>query len=184
VLNSIQRFKFKSTMIAAAMAVLPMSAFAAGLGKLTVLSALGQPLRAELDITASRDELASLGAHVAPAETFQQAGIEYVPAAAALKFLVDKRSGGQPFLRVSSDRAINEPFIDVLIELVWSSGRMVREYTVLLDPPNLAKPNVPAVAESAPVVATPVVIPKAVPTAAPAAPAVAIAPAAPEKAAE
>ena len=183
-LNSIQRFKFKSTMIAAAMAVLPMSAFAAGLGKLTVLSALGQPLRAELDITASRDELASLGAHVAPAETFQQAGIEYVPAAAALKFVVDKRSGGQPFLRVSSDRAINEPFIDVLIELVWSSGRMVREYTVLLDPPNLAKPNVPAVAESAPVVATPVVTPKAVPTAAPAAPAVAIAPAAPEKAAE
>ena len=183
-LNSIQRFKFKSTMIAAAMAVLPMSAFAAGLGKLTVLSSLGQPLRAELEITASRDELASLGAHVAPAETFQQAGVEYVPAAAALKFVVDKRSGGQPFLRVSSDRAINEPFIDVLIELVWSSGRMVREYTVLLDPPNLAKPSVPAVADSAPVLAPPVATVPAVPTPVPTAPAVAIAPAAPGKTAE
>ena len=183
-LNSIQRFKFKSTMIAAAMAVLPMSAFSAGLGKLTVLSSLGQPLRAELDITASRDELASLGARVASAETFRQAGVEYVPAAAALRFVVDKRPGGQTYLRVSSDRAINEPFIDVLIELVWSSGRMVREYTVLLDPPDLAKPSTPAVADSAPVVVAPVVKAPVAPTPAPAEPAVVVAPTAPEKVAE
>jgi pilus assembly protein FimV len=160
VVKTIQRSKFQSTVIAAAMALLPFgSAHAAGLGKLTVMSALGQPLRAELDISASREELASLSARTASAETFRQAGIEYFPAASAFKFVLDKRPGGQPYLKVTSDRAVNEPFLDVLVELVWSSGRMVREYTVLLDPPDIAKPKPQVVVEAAPVVTSPVVAP-------------------------
>ena len=164
--KSIQRFKFQSTVIAAAMALLPVSHVnAAGLGKLTVMSSLGQPLRAELEISASREELASLSARIASAETFRQAGIEYVPNASAFRFAVDKRAGGQPYLKVSTDRAINEPFLDVLVELVWASGRMVREYTVLLDPPDINKPKAPATVEASPVVSSPVaVVPQPAPT--------------------
>ena len=57
---------------------------AAGLGKITVLSVLGQPLKAEIEVTANRDELPSLMAKVAPADAFRQAGIDYSPAMATL----------------------------------------------------------------------------------------------------
>ena len=52
-------------------------------------------------------------------------------------------------LRVSSDRAVQEPFVDVILELTWSSGRLVREYTLLFDPPTLTRPS-PAPAITAP----------------------------------
>ncbi len=180
--NSIQRNRFRTTVLAVAIAILPAGALAAGLGKLTVLSPLGQQLRAELDITASREELASLSARIASAETFRQVGIEYVPAVGSVRFALDKRANGQPFLRVSTDRAVNEPFLDMLVELVWSSGRMVREYTVLLDPPETARPPATAPVAAAAEVPAPVAAP-VVSTPAAAAPEVKEAPvvAAPEK---
>ncbi|HZV54405.1 MAG TPA: FimV/HubP family polar landmark protein [Rhodocyclaceae bacterium] len=135
-------------------------AYAAGLGRMMVLSPLGQPLRAELDITASREELPSLTARLASAEAFKQVGIEYVPAISGIRFALDKRPDGQPFLRVTTDRPVNEPFLDILIELTWSSGRMVREYTMLLDPPDVfAKPA------TAPVAAPEVKLPEPAPAA-------------------
>jgi len=143
------RMRLKASALAAALVVLPLSANAAGLGKLTVLSALGQPLRAELDIIASRNELSSLSARVASPEAFKQAGIEYVAALSGLRFSLDQRPNGQPFLRLSSDGSINEPFLDMLVELDWASGRLVREYTFLLDPPQFLKQEGAA---SAPVV--------------------------------
>jgi len=123
------------TAVAATLCLSSAGALAAGLGKITVLSPLGQPLRAELDLTASRDELTSMTAKLASAEAFKQAGIEYVPSMAGIRFAIDKRKDGQPFLRVSTDRPVNDPFLDILVELTWSSGRLVREYTMLLDPP-------------------------------------------------
>lgn len=126
---------------------------AAGLGKITVLTPLGQPLRAEVDITASREELASMSARLAPSEAFKQIGIEYAPGLAAIRFAVNKRPDGQPYLRLTTDRPVNEPFLDILVELTWSSGRMVREYTMLLDPPDVfSKPVTapPTVAQEAP----------------------------------
>lgn len=132
---------------------------AAGLGKITVLTPLGQPLRAEVDITASREELASMSARLAPSEAFKQVGIEYAPGLAAIRFTVDKRPDGQPFLRLTTDRAVNEPFLDILVELTWSSGRMVREYTMLLDPPDVfSKPATvpPTVAQEATPIEKPV----------------------------
>lgn len=131
--------RLKATLIAAAIAVLPLATHAAGLGKITVLSALGQPLRAELEVTATRDEASSLVAKVAAVEAFRQAGIEYSPALASLRFSRDiKERGGRRYLEISTDRPLNEPFIDMLVELSWASGRLVREYTFLLDPPDLA----------------------------------------------
>jgi len=142
--NTDKRNRLKATVIAAAIAVLPLATHAAGLGKITVLSALGQPLRAELEVTASRDEVPSLVAKVAAADAFRQAGIEYSPALATLRFSRDiKERGGRHYLEVSTDRPLNEPFIDMLVELSWASGRLVREYTFLLDPPDLAARSVP-----------------------------------------
>jgi pilus assembly protein FimV len=120
--------------LATALAVLPIGANAAGLGKITVLSALGQPLRAEVELTASREELSSLAARLASHDAFKQAGIEFVPALSSIKLVIDKRTSGHPVIRLTTDRPINEPFLDLLIELNWTAGRLVREYTFLLDP--------------------------------------------------
>lgn len=140
-----KRKKIRVSVMAAALAALPTLGHAAGLGKLTVLSALGQPLRAELDISASREELASLTARVAPPEAFRQANVEYAGILSNVRLTIDKRPNGQPYFRVTSDRVISDPFLDMLVELNWSSGRLVREYTFLLDPPEMAKaPEAPA----------------------------------------
>jgi pilus assembly protein FimV len=143
--NTDKRNRFKATVLAAAIAaVLPLAASAAGLGKITVLSAMGQPLRAELEVTATRDEAPSLVAKVAAVDAFRQAGIEYSSALATLRFSRDiKERGGRRYLEVTTDRPLNEPFIDMLVELSWASGRLVREYTFLLDPPDLAPRTAP-----------------------------------------
>lgn len=142
--NTDKRNRLKATVIAVAIAVLPLASHAAGLGKITVLSALGQPLRAELEVTATQDEGLSLAVKLAGADAFRQAGIEYSAALTTLRFSRDiKERGGRRYLEVSTDRPLNEPFIDMLVELSWASGRLVREYTFLLDPPDLAAGTAP-----------------------------------------
>lgn len=130
-------FALKTLSASVASAVLLSSAHAAGLGKLTVLSALGQPLRAEIELTSvSPDELGSIVAKLAPADAFKQANIDFNPALLSLRFAVDQR-GNRQFIRISSTQAVNEPFVDMLLEVASSSGRIVREYTFLLDPADL-----------------------------------------------
>ncbi|MDB5765879.1 MAG: hypothetical protein JWQ61_693 [Collimonas fungivorans] len=107
---------------------------AAGLGKLTVLSSLGQPLRAEIELTSvSADEAGGLVAKLASPETYQQANIDFNPALMSLQFTIDQRNGRR-FVRVTSTQPINEPFVDMLMELGGTKARLVREYTLLLDP--------------------------------------------------
>ncbi|CAN7181394.1 LysM peptidoglycan-binding domain-containing protein [Pseudoduganella sp. LjRoot289] len=131
-------FALKTLASAVACAVLlAPTANAAGLGKLTVLSSLGQPLRAEIELTAvTADEAANLAAKLAPADAFRLANIDFNPALLSLRFEVDQRNGRQ-FIRVSSSQPVNEPFVDMLLELSWTGGRLVREYTFLLDPAEL-----------------------------------------------
>jgi pilus assembly protein FimV len=128
----------KTLAAAVASAVLFTSAaHAAGLGRLTVLSALGQPLRAEIELTAvSTEEANGLVAKLANADAFRAANIDFNPALLSLRFAVEQRSGRQ-IVRISSTQPINEPFVDMLLELSWNSGRLVREYTFLLDPAEL-----------------------------------------------
>src|SRR4051812_49868692 len=110
-------------------------AHAAGLGRLTVLSALGQPLLAEIEIVSLQaGEEDALTARLASPESFEQAGIDINPALNSLRINIERRDK-RPFLRVTTAQPVNEPFLDLLIELSWSSGRLVREYTFLLDPP-------------------------------------------------
>lgn len=115
-----------------------LPAHSAGLGRLTVQSALGQPLRAEVEVTSlSGDEAATLAVKLASPEAFRQAGLEYSPALAGLRFAVDKRPDGRAVVRITSAQPLNEPFVDLLVELNWATGKFVREYTFLLDPPEL-----------------------------------------------
>src|SRR5260221_3567503 len=143
---------------------------AAGLGKLTVNSALGQILNAEIDLVSLQPgELDSLTARVASPEAFRDARIEYTPALRLLRFTVDKRANGQPYLKLTSAAPVNEPFVDALIEVTWPAGRVQREYPILLDPRGYAKGRVapPAVTAAPPRSAeTP---PAAAPAAAPSA---------------
>ena len=142
----------------AALLVASSGAHALGLGKLNVQSALGETMRAEIDVTSlSAEEAATLKVRVAPPESYRATGVDYNPVLTSAQVQVTRRDG-RTVLRVSSDRAVQEPFVDVILELTWSSGRLVREYTLLFDPPSLPKP--------APVVTAPPAI-----AAAPAAPA-------------
>lgn len=113
----------------------PLVAYSAGLGRFTVNSALGQPLNAEIEIVSLQagDE-DSVTARLASMDAFRQAGIELSSALVGLQFAIDKR-GGRPVIRLTTAQPVNEPFLEVLVELQWATGRLVREYTFLLDPP-------------------------------------------------
>ncbi|MBL8393804.1 MAG: pilus assembly protein [Candidatus Accumulibacter sp.] len=121
-----------------ALATWPLSGEAAGLGKITVFSALGQPLRAELEVFATREELAGIKAQIASQDAFKQAGVDYTSTASGITLSLDRRPNGQTFIRLSSARPVNDPFVDLLLELNWPTGRLLREYTFLLDPPEFA----------------------------------------------
>lgn len=148
----------------------PWVAEAAGLGRLTVISSLGQPLNAEIDlVSVEKDELATLSARLASPDAYKQANLQYGPALVGLRLSIEKRSNGQLYIKITSTRPVNEPFIDLLVEINWASGRIMREYTGLIDPPGYA---------SAPVPPAPVALPETRPAPALKAPAAAIAPAA------
>lgn len=121
-------------------------AAALSLGRIVVQSALGEPLRAEIEILEiSEDEASSLSSRVALPDTFRASGMEYSAALNGLQISLQKRGNGQQYLRLSNERAVNEPYVDLILEANWSSGRIVRDYTMLFDPPVLgaAQPVVP-----------------------------------------
>ena len=134
---SFSSLKLKTLSAAVISAVVLSNAHAAGLGKLTVLSSLGQPLRAEIELTSvSQDELGSLIPKLASADAFRQANIDLHPALYSLRFAVEQR-GNRPIVRITSTQPINEPYVDMLLELGGNKNRLVREYTFLLDPPEM-----------------------------------------------
>jgi pilus assembly protein FimV len=174
-----------SAVAAAALTLASTGSWALGLGRMAVQSALGESLRAEIDITnMSAEEASSLRVKVASAEAYRAAGIDYNAALPSTQVTVAKRADGKPYLRIVSDRVVQEPFVDVILELTWSSGRLVREYTLLLDPPgNTRLATSPAPAPIAPSMsAAPTPPAAAAPRPAPAAPPVAAATPAPSPA--
>jgi pilus assembly protein FimV len=157
---------FKASLVATAIATLPFGANAAGLGGIHVFSGLGQPLRAEIELNATPEELSSLSARVAPVEVFQAANVAYSPVVGALRLEVERR-GNRSVVRVFSVQPIHEPFIDLVVELNWAAGRAQREYTFLLDPVDLTPPQATASTQPPAVVAA---TPQPAPTSAAAAP--------------
>lgn len=146
----------KRAIFSLTMAALSFAVHAAGLGKISVLSALGQPLKAEIEVYSTSDEAQSIQAKLATADAFRQADIDYAPALASLKFSPVKERDGRRYIQVTTDRPLNEPFVSMLVELNWAAGRLVREYTFLLDPPGLADATTAAPAS----VAAPIVRPE------------------------
>jgi pilus assembly protein FimV len=160
------RFARNAVALAAAM-LWGSQAAALGLGRLSVQSALGETLKAEIDVTSmSAEEASTLKLRVAPPDAYRAAGVEYNAVLASSQVQVSKRADGRSVLRISSDRAVLEPFVEVIIEATWASGRLVREYTMLFDPPSARAAQAPAAPSPAPS-AAPVI------SAAPAAPAAA-----------
>src|SRR5437660_1431794 len=117
------------------------AAYAAGFGQLRVQSNLGQPLQAEIDITGvSAEEAGSLTVKLAPSSAYARAGLTYLPAISSVKLDVQQRPNGSYVATVRSNQPLSEPFVDILVDMSWSSGKVTRAYTFLLDPAG-AKPS-------------------------------------------
>ncbi|HXQ64858.1 MAG TPA: FimV/HubP family polar landmark protein [Steroidobacteraceae bacterium] len=130
----------------------PTLAHALGLGDIRLGSALNQPMSADIEIVgASADELGQVRAALASRDAFAHAGVDAPQFLSALTFTVAKDSGGRPVVQVRSTQPITEPFVTFLVELNWPRGHLVREYTVLLDPPVFEAKPTPAPAVAAPV---------------------------------
>lgn len=115
---------------------------ALGMGRLNVTTALGQPLVAEVDLSiAPGDDFDSIRANVASPAVYRSANVEYQGVLQSIRVQALRRANGQPFLRLTSNQAINEPYLGVLIEVNSNTGRLVREYVVLLDPAGSAQPQ-------------------------------------------
>ncbi|MCB5184546.1 LysM peptidoglycan-binding domain-containing protein [Methylobacillus gramineus] len=132
----VHKSKLKGVTLAVLLALMPVAAGAAGLGRLTVTSGLGEPLSAEIELLSTTpDELASLTASIAPHEAYSVQGVERTALHGAIKVDVAKSANGTPVLKLTTRQAVSDPFLDMLIQVDWATGRLLREYTVLLDPP-------------------------------------------------
>ncbi|MEX2151605.1 MAG: FimV/HubP family polar landmark protein [Steroidobacteraceae bacterium] len=170
---------WKLRALVAAILLTPAAALALGLGEIRLNSSLNEPLSAEIDLVAATpEELAALKAELATNEVFERYGLDRPAFLNSIEFRVGRGQDGRSVLLVRSHDAISEPFVSFLVDVSWARGRLLREYTVLLDPPVLAAPSARQAAEP---VAAPTTMPApSRPESAPApAPAPAAAPAPP-----
>ncbi|MFM7483638.1 MAG: FimV/HubP family polar landmark protein [Burkholderiaceae bacterium] len=117
-----------------------VDANSAALGDASVRSSLGQRLSAEIDMTSlTAAEAASVSVKLAPAESWASAGIDLTAIHRTLYFSVEKRDG-RHVVRISSDRSVNEPYLHLLVELSADGVRTIRQYVLLIDPPDLISP--------------------------------------------
>jgi pilus assembly protein FimV len=136
---------------AAALLGLPTAGLALGLGDIQLKSALNQPLDAQIEILgATPQDLRDLKAAIAGRDAFNRYGIDYPQMVGSFRFSVEKGADGRDVLRVTSPQPITEPFLTFLIEADWARGKLMREYTVLLDPPVFMPEPSTAVAVQAP----------------------------------
>ena len=131
--------KIKRISLAVCLALMPYAANAAGLGKLTVFSGLGEPLNAEIELSATKDELSSLTAKIASTDTYSEQGLQRPAILGNLQLEIGQQANGNPVLKLRSPSPIDDPFLDMLIQVEWSNGRLLREYTALLDPPGFGE---------------------------------------------
>jgi len=157
--------------IAAATALTSEMAFALGVGEVTLKSALNQPLDAEIELLDAKTLApGEVIPGLASAEDFNRAGIDRPYFLTDLTFTPVLRPDGKNIIRVSSTKPVREPYLNFLVEVLWPSGRLLREYTLLLDPPLYSPETAAAVAPQLPT-AAPVARPATTPRAAsPAAP--------------
>lgn len=118
---------------------LPFNVHALGLGDIEVYSALNQPLDAEIEITAAKPgEADSLLVKLASEQAFLKSGVERPFMLTKLKFKASYKADGTPIIKITSPKSVREPFLNFLVDVEWPRGRLVREYTILLDPPSFS----------------------------------------------
>jgi pilus assembly protein FimV len=126
----------RSSRALALLLTVPSAAFALGLGDIRLLSPLNAPLDAEIEVVdATPEDLQNLQAQVASRDTFAKHGLEWPVFLSSVQVKTNRASDGHTYIKLKSTDAITEPFITLLIEVNWSRGHLVREYTMLLDPP-------------------------------------------------
>ena len=152
-----------SAAVALALGLVATEASALSLGRLNVQSALGEPLRAEIEVTEiSAAEADGMKLNIASADAFRAAGVGYNAALSDVRTVLQRRADGRYVVRLTGNRALNDPFIDLLLEANWGSGRVVRDYTVLLDPPS-SRQTATAAAQASPTAPQIGVAPRAAP---------------------
>jgi len=110
--------------------------YALGLGEIRLNSALNQPFDADIELIApTSEELASLKVGLANNDLFARYGIDRPAYLSNFEFSVTRGRDGRAAIKVTSNRSVTEPFVTLLVEANWGRGRLLREYTVLLDPP-------------------------------------------------
>lgn len=126
----------KSALVTAILAALSTQAHALGLGDIKINSSLNQPLDAEIQLYGVQgNDLEDLRVRLASPEAYQRAGLDRPRSHTKMQFQVGRGASGKPVIQVTSREPVREPYLDFLIEANWSSGQVLREYTVLVDPP-------------------------------------------------
>jgi pilus assembly protein FimV len=129
----------------------PATLYALGLGEIRPHSALNQPFDAEIElISPTADELAGLKVGLAGPDMYQRYGVDRPMFLSAFEFSIQRSRDGRATIKVTSNRSVTEPFVTLLVEASWARGRLLREYTVLLDPP-VFMPSQPEAQAQAPV---------------------------------
>ena len=135
-------------LIALSLALAPEGAAALGLGGMRTQSALNQPFYAEIDLfDVKTDELDAVNARLASRDDFEQAGVERPHFLTRLNFTPMVGPNGQAIVQITSREPIREPYLDFLVEVLWPKGRLVKEYTVLMDPPVSGARRAPSVVQ-------------------------------------
>jgi pilus assembly protein FimV len=129
-------FVKRSSLVLASLMVLPSAAFALGLGDIRLLSPLNAPLDAEIELVdVTPEEMQTLKAQIASRETFTRYGLEWPVFLSSVQVKTTRGADGRQVIKLKSTDTITEPFITLLVEVKWARGVLVREYTMLLDPP-------------------------------------------------
>ena len=114
----------------------PTTLYALGLGEIRPHSALNQPFDAEIElISPTADELAGLKVGLAGPDMYQRYGVDRPMFLSSFDFSIQRTRDGRASIKITSNRSVTEPFVTLLVEASWARGRLLREYTVLLDPP-------------------------------------------------
>ena len=126
----------KTRIVAALLLVAPWLAQAAGLGELRLTSKLGQPLQGEIPVVAIKSGEELFSARIASFEDYAKAGLTLRPGVAGARLSVVTVKG-KPVIVIKGTQSVNEPAVDLLVELSWSSGTVLRAYRILLDRPKV-----------------------------------------------
>ena len=129
-------FVKRSSPVLTLLMALPSASFALGLGDIRLLSPLNAPLDAEIELVdVTPEEMQTLKAQIASRETFTRYGLEWPTFLSSVQVRTSRGADGRQIIKLKSTDTITEPFITLLVEVNWARGRLVREYTMLLDPP-------------------------------------------------